>query len=140
MSAESVIGMISANGLPSRNDRHRALHYEGCDPVRLLRLRKCLRNRREAVTLNKLVKHPGIYDCARVHLCQPPFNFLDKCAVRDAVPIHNGNSYIVIAPGGTKLNNKIIRMNDSSDKRYIRSQILRESFLRSAHDFFIIRC
>lgn len=78
---------------------------------------------------------PGIYDCARVHLCQPPFNFLDKCAVRDAVPIHNGNSYIVIAPGGTKLNNKIIRVNDSSDKRYIRSQVLREPFLRSAHDF-----
>ena len=74
------------------------------------------------------------------HLCQPPFNFLDKCAVRDAVSIHNGNSYIVIAPGGTKLNNKIIRMNDSSDKRYVRSQVLREPFLRSAHDFFIIRC
>ena len=82
-----------------RNYRNRALHYEGCDPVRSLGC-ECLRNRREAVTLNKLVKHPGIYDCARVHLCQPPFNFLDKCAVRDAVPIHTAILILLSHPAG----------------------------------------
>ena len=135
MSAESVMGMISANGLPSAIIETAPCIMKDATLSGLSVASVC-----GAVTLNKLVKHPGIYDCARVHLCQPPFNFLDKCAVRDAVSIHNGNSYIVIAPGGTKLNNKIIRMNDSSDKRYVRSQVLREPFLRSAHDFLIIRC